>query len=605
MPAPRLPLTSESPTIFVNRERPLQLFNESIKDIPADGVRLLVFHGIGGQGKTALCRHIFRQVSDSQDSRYTQIKAAEIDLHGRDKSDPINLLIWIRNSFAATQVSCAAFDLALALTWEATRAEQPFPRLTSAWLSKSSDLMTDAAPDVVTSLREVVEQSVETIPLLGPLTTRASKWMIDKSKQSWLHSKRPYLEFLYTQKKELKKPYELETLLPWMLAQDLNHHLKENSTHRFVLLIDEYERVFEQGGAGRHWEDNPFDATLRRFTAEANGLMTVFFSREELPWEKGADWRDDLGGKQYPLKGLIDADARLWLVKVGVDDVDIQDAMIEGAREAPIHDSSIYPILLELQLLHWRQLIANEKLITKDQFRVASDSLSGRCEELVRRVLRDYGPELQFVIERLAVGLRFDRAAFNHVIKSFGVALSLDTFDQVANLSLFTMADDGYVSIHRAFADIVLQMMGSEKKRESIETLLEHYQSRLKAPTIKELTQEHVLALFEAAYLRRELSEEGYIDWLSENTAQLQQAAYSISGERLWREALVFSVEKLGEDHPDTAGSYNNVASNLNAQGRFDEAEPLFRKGLEIRQQVLGEEHPDTAASYNNLAYNQ
>ena len=604
MAAPRLPIASESSAIFVNRDKPLQLIDEAIRETPIDGIRLLVFHGVGGQGKTALCRQVFRQVSEGQDSRYPQIKAAEIDLRGRDKSDPVNLLIWIRNGFAKAQVSCPAFDLALAIMWEATRPEQPFPKLTNAWLAKSSELMTEAAPDVITSLRETVEKSVETLPLLGPLITRGSIWVIDKSKKAWLHSKRPYLAHLYTPNGEVKKSYELETLLPWMLAQDLNHHLSENPTNRFLLLMDEYERVFDQGGAGKHWEENPFDATVRRFVAETNGLAAVFFSREPLPWENEADWRDDLEGRQYPLSGLIEFDARRWLEKAGIDSTDIQDAMIEGAREAPYPDRPIYPLLLELQLEHWRHLIASGITVSKDEFSVSSDSLSGRCQELVRRVLRDYGAELQMVIERLSVSLRFDRAAFKHVIEGFGIGLSVDAFDQVAKLSLFSLTDDGFVSMHRAVADIIVQMMEPNYKRTSIETLLDHYQVRLKAPNIKELTQDHILALFEAAYLRSELDAEGYINWLNENTQQLSQAARANSGERLWRSGLGFSLKNSGEEHPDTASSYNNVAYNLNAQGRYEEAEPLYHKGLEIRQRVLGEEHPSTASSYNNVASN-
>ena len=46
------------------------------------------------------------------------------------------------------------------------------------------------------------------------------------------------------------------------------------------------------------------------------------------------------------------------------------------------------------------------------------------------------------------------------------------------------------------------------------------------------------------------------------------------------------------------------MANSLNAQGKYDEAEPLYRKALEIRRQVLGEDHPETATRYNNLASN-
>jgi tetratricopeptide (TPR) repeat protein len=60
----------------------------------------------------------------------------------------------------------------------------------------------------------------------------------------------------------------------------------------------------------------------------------------------------------------------------------------------------------------------------------------------------------------------------------------------------------------------------------------------------------------------------------------------------------------LGEGHPETATSINNVAYNLNAQGKYAEAEPLYQKALDIHRKVLSEEHPTTATGYNNVANN-
>lgn len=71
-----------------------------------------------------------------------------------------------------------------------------------------------------------------------------------------------------------------------------------------------------------------------------------------------------------------------------------------------------------------------------------------------------------------------------------------------------------------------------------------------------------------------------------------------------YRQQVSLLIEGLGADHPDTAVSYNNVALNLNAQGRYQDAEPLLQKALEIRERVLGEDHPNTATSYNNMASN-
>jgi tetratricopeptide (TPR) repeat protein/class 3 adenylate cyclase len=58
----------------------------------------------------------------------------------------------------------------------------------------------------------------------------------------------------------------------------------------------------------------------------------------------------------------------------------------------------------------------------------------------------------------------------------------------------------------------------------------------------------------------------------------------------------------LGEKHPDTAYTLNNLAMLYYAQGKYEQAEPLFTKALQIRETVLGQEDPDTAISLINLA---
>ncbi len=59
----------------------------------------------------------------------------------------------------------------------------------------------------------------------------------------------------------------------------------------------------------------------------------------------------------------------------------------------------------------------------------------------------------------------------------------------------------------------------------------------------------------------------------------------------------------LGESHPDTLMSMNNLASLYNSQGEHGKALPLYEQCLEITRVVLGESHPDTLRYMNNLAY--
>jgi tetratricopeptide (TPR) repeat protein len=80
--------------------------------------------------------------------------------------------------------------------------------------------------------------------------------------------------------------------------------------------------------------------------------------------------------------------------------------------------------------------------------------------------------------------------------------------------------------------------------------------------------------------------------------AQGQHAA----AEEGFRKALAVQRKVLGEEHPDTAQSHDNLGHTLNSQAQYAAAEEAYGKALDIRRMVRGEVHPDTAQSFNNLA---
>jgi tetratricopeptide (TPR) repeat protein len=59
---------------------------------------------------------------------------------------------------------------------------------------------------------------------------------------------------------------------------------------------------------------------------------------------------------------------------------------------------------------------------------------------------------------------------------------------------------------------------------------------------------------------------------------------------------------ELGEMHPDTLLSMNNLAILCMNQGLYEKSEPLFMECLEKHKSVTGDDHPDTLTSMNNLA---
>jgi tetratricopeptide (TPR) repeat protein len=80
-----------------------------------------------------------------------------------------------------------------------------------------------------------------------------------------------------------------------------------------------------------------------------------------------------------------------------------------------------------------------------------------------------------------------------------------------------------------------------------------------------------------------------------------RQGRYA-EAEPLYQRALAASERVLGREHAITLTSVNNQAHLYASQGRYAEAEPLYQRVLSARERVLGEEHPDTLTSVNNLA---
>ena len=74
----------------------------------------------------------------------------------------------------------------------------------------------------------------------------------------------------------------------------------------------------------------------------------------------------------------------------------------------------------------------------------------------------------------------------------------------------------------------------------------------------------------------------------------------TLKQEPLYAKALSIRRREFGTDHPDTAGSLNNLAELYLDQGRFVEAVPLSKEAVEIMERVLGAEHPTTKIMREN-----
>jgi tetratricopeptide (TPR) repeat protein len=122
----------------------------------------------------------------------------------------------------------------------------------------------------------------------------------------------------------------------------------------------------------------------------------------------------------------------------------------------------------------------------------------------------------------------------------------------------------------------------------------------------RDLVQQ-VIALNEhlAPYLREEdaalvealLNRRGWALWCLNDLGDSAAQAIELGAPLMADYARV-----LGEGHPHTLMSRNNLAFAFRAAGRVGEAIPLYERTLADRLGVLGDNHPDTLVARNNLA---
>ena len=83
----------------------------------------------------------------------------------------------------------------------------------------------------------------------------------------------------------------------------------------------------------------------------------------------------------------------------------------------------------------------------------------------------------------------------------------------------------------------------------------------------------------------------------------LEQGNYARALE--WHQKALEIREKVLEaDHPDTATTYHNIGHVYEKQGDYARALEWYQKALNIREKVLGTDHPDTATTYHNIGTN-
>jgi tetratricopeptide (TPR) repeat protein len=558
---------------FVDRKTCLRNFNEAVINLREKKYSVLAYYGVAGIGKTSL-RKEFPKLLAEYNLKYQQQEViwASIDLQLEKHREKNTFLITLKNELQKKyKINFPAFEIAHAIYWKKANPEIPLRK--ENYVLFEGD---DAFDDFFGVINQVPYFQVI------PATARLLKSAPDHLRKWWTKKREAQLSQLSE-----KEPLEIEELLPYFWAQDLNNYL-EHTSKTAVFFIDTYEALWEN-----HRDEGNFrDEWIREelITRLPRNALWVFCGREALRWKEINDkWSEYL--TQYEVKKLFRKYCMEYLETRGITDTEIQEAIFNGSKGVPYY--------LELSADTYEKILENDEKPKPEDF--------GKThQEIANRFFRYLSYEEKNSLNVLSIPRFWDYDLFNYLIKEFNTGYSTNNYENLCCFSFIGKAENNKQQMHQLMQDC-LQRTQLKERPDSVKrihkAIQKYYDNRLNNIDIKEITSEHEIALAEAFYHAKEaLEAKDLLNWFVTVSDSFNKAAFWQLIAPLYEELLQDLEDNLEPAHPDIATTLNNLASIYRHQGTYEKALPLFGRALEIREKVPIPEHLDIATTLNSLA---
>ncbi len=504
---------------FQNRQKQLRIFEDLLLETVSDPgpARTLVFHGMGGNGKSALikqCREMAMRNSGARESFHNLlISGFEFSKQERPPT-VIEFLLGMRETLHSLGLKTLGFDFGYLLY----QTLKPQYGTLSIRFGESTQAQSagEVIGNIAASLGEGLGGGASQIAqefFLGATPTAVRKSAIKlheiakrRNQMRKIADLIPEFYIDLNLKNNLLPAEQFVAaplggsasyLLAYALAQDVNRELGEGK--RLLLFVDEYETVLhdrERGGA-----INDVDGNLREFTKYARGLMVVVGSRYKLDWrEEKVLWDDDeqisiTAASHIPIAGLKKCYAKKYLIDSGVQLApELIEAVLFNARESNDPETAYYPIALVLQLEHiiaqysqnTPKNLENYRFDESDANLDDETARNRRLQWIASRLKNDYSDNFGETLDILSVCSVFDRDVIEALAEKNNFQNPAGVFDRAVKLPFFTEVGSGlwcmhgvvseafrnnlapYVAkrCHQTIADIFKKRAGYDNKRD-------------------------------------------------------------------------------------------------------------------------------------------
>jgi len=584
--------------VFTDREEPFSIFEAARNSIPPDKPKLLIFYGVGGLGKSALCDALIRHIEQEKGLETT---------YGLLRIDPLNnqqpheALFDLRFSIEKhSRIPFHAFDYAFTLYWELMYPELKLHDYRRGRISHLNESLPDFAKEAAELARELGDAATHSAAV--GLSIRAFRWLNKKRHENWAKNNFPLLRELFDDDGQLIHPNEIVNRLPLLLVADMKDHQKSHPDHKILIFIDEYEQLWTNLALKAGEAIHPVDEAIKELVANCPGALFVLFSREQLHWgHDDSGWIEDLQGAQHCLVDLSTADADVFLRKCGVTELPLRLAIIESAGgDGP---GGCHPELLDLAVDHYLlQKLGRGYIPQPDDFQTGSVGLTDRRRKLVHRFLRGCNDRsFRDTVRYLAAAESFDRALFEELVRS-KTLFPATGFYHLISYSFVQQLEEGRFQLHPRMREVLLDDLQPDEYRAVHDFYFRYYDELCRPDSPANITRDHEKALSAAAQHLLVLDEFRFAEWLDEvSEVFCDGARYNLLRPLLERELAILE-KALRPDLPRVALSLRKLAVLLRDTNHLSNAEVLIRRALEIDENMFGPCHSTVASDLRLLA---
>jgi len=313
--------------VFVGRKEHIEQVGKALRRPQRRNEhRIMAWDGVGGQGKSRLCRELQERLFESEG-----VALGSVDFRTPRFRRAQEALLKLRGDINKTSgLHFPTFDLAFARLFSLERPGENIRNVYPHLFRKGESEILDDLIDWSESGMEIVAEGASLIIPGANLvykygsrfTGRMLEWWSSKSVKKQISD----LDSLSAE--------ELSNKLPIYFGFDLWRAQDNDSCPRIVLSFDTHEMLWASEGSQSSGEILRVDNWLQILVRESPGALVLIFGRDPLRWsELNSEWDSAIEQKQ--LVGLSKLEMDYLLTQVPIPDPAIRERIVEGSGGLP------------------------------------------------------------------------------------------------------------------------------------------------------------------------------------------------------------------------------------------------------------------------------